>query len=84
MKATTIVIIIVVLAVTAGVFILLELHQTTEIDIDGQAQTVTVWAWTVGDMLAAAGIPVTEGDLISPLVEARLPADGKVKIERAS
>ncbi len=83
MKNIVIIAIILVLTTAVGTFAALELHQTITIEIDGVEQSVTAWAWTVGDVLTAARIPVVEGDIISPSVEARLPDNGHVNIERA-
>jgi resuscitation-promoting factor RpfB len=83
MKKVTILAGIFVLLIAIGLFAAFELHQTITIDIDGEEQTVSTWAWTVGDALFAAGIPVAEGDIVTPAVDDRLPDDGQVSIERA-
>jgi uncharacterized protein YabE (DUF348 family) len=83
MKKSVIIAILLVLIITIGTIAALELHQTTTVEIDGIEQSVTAWAWTVGDVLAAAGIPVVEGDIIFPPVDARLPDDGQISIRRA-
>jgi len=84
MKNTVIITIVLVLLTAVGTLAALELHQTITIESDGVEQSVTAWAWTVGDVLTAASIPVVEGDIISPTVEARLPSNGHVSIKRAT
>ena len=84
MKNTVIIAIVMVLLTAVGTLAALELHQTITIETDGVEQSITAWAWTVGDVLTAASIPVVEGDIISPTVEARLPDNGHVSIKRAS
>jgi len=69
--------------IAIGAYAAFELHQTITIDIDGEEQTVTTWAWTVGDALSAAEIPVIEGDIVTPAINERLSSDGKVSIKKA-
>ncbi len=83
MKKIAIIAIVFVLLIVIGTLVALELHPTVIIDIDGEAQTVTAWAWTVGDLLYSAGIAVTEGDLVTPALDKRVPSDGQVSITRA-
>ena len=83
MKKVTIIAVALILLIAISVFIAIELHPTVTFDIDGDEQTITVWAWTVGDALTAAGIPISEGDIVTPPVNERLPDEGQVNIERA-
>ncbi|MFC1996204.1 ubiquitin-like domain-containing protein [Chloroflexota bacterium] len=84
MNKIGIIAIVLVIIIAIGTFVALELHQTITIMVDEEKQIVTTWAWTVGDALTAAGIPVVDGDIIAPLVEARLPKDNQINIKRAS
>ncbi len=82
MKKITFTIIFLVL-IAIGIFAALEVRPTVTIEIDGEDQSITTWAWTVGDVLKAAGIPVTEGDIVSPPLDERVPENGMVSIEQA-
>ena len=83
MKRFALISVVSVLLIIFGVFAAIELHPTVTINIDGEEQTTTVWAWTVGDALTSAGIPVSDGDIVTPPVNERIPVDGRVNIERA-
>jgi uncharacterized protein YabE (DUF348 family) len=85
MKISTLTAIVLVALLVAGAaFAVLSLRAEVTVTVDGEPQSAAVWAWTVGDALAAMGVPVTEGDVITPAVESRLPADGQIRVERAT
>ncbi|MFN2153399.1 MAG: ubiquitin-like domain-containing protein [Anaerolineales bacterium] len=83
MKLSTIIIILLVLLVAAGALAFYELRADLSIEIDDHEQNVTVWAWTVGEALAEAGVPVWQEDKVIPAVDERLPKDGRIRVERA-
>ena len=76
-------IVLVLLLVVSVVFAVLSLRAEVTIDAHGDTRTTTVWAWTVEDALAAAGISITAGDMVTPPLDSRLPDDGRIKIEAA-
>jgi len=82
-KISSVAAIILVLFIGAGALALLGLRANLSIAIDDQEQNITVWAWTVGEALAEAGIPVWQEDKVTPAVGERLPEDGRIRIERA-
>ena len=71
MKLSTIIIILLVLLVAAGALAFYELRADLSIEIDDHEQNVTVWAWTVGEALAEAGVPVWQEDKVIPAVDER-------------
>lgn len=83
MKISTIITVILVLAIAAGGFALLNLHTTVTIDVDGQINSAKVWAWSVKDALAAAGVSLTQGDVVTPDLDLRLPKEGTINVKRA-
>lgn len=83
MKKVSIIAIIFVLLIAFSVFAALELRQSVTISVDGEEHSTTVWAWSVGDVLTTEGIPVMEGDIVTPLLNERVPEDGQVSIKRA-
>lgn len=83
MKKITLIAIIVVLFIAISLFAGLQLHQTVIVEVDGEKQSVTAWAWTVGDVFRSEGISVTEGDIVTPPLNERIPEDGIVSIQRA-
>ncbi len=85
MKISTLTAIVLVVLLAAGaVFAAFTLRAEVTVTVDGEPQTAAVWAWTVADALGTMGIPVTEGDVITPALESRLPADGQIRIRRAA
>lgn len=83
MKISVIIAISLVLIIAIATFTGLEYHQAITIESDGEKQSFTAWAWTVGDALTHAGIQVSEGDIVTPPVEARLPDDRQISIVKA-
>ena len=84
MKISTLTAIVLAALLLAGAaFAVLSLRAEVTVDVDGEARTATVWAWTVEDALAALGISLTEGDAVTPGLDARLPDDGQIRVERA-
>lgn len=57
--------------------------QPVTLVVDGQSQAVRGLALTVGDALRQAGIPLGRDDRISHSLNALIPADGLVFVERA-
>jgi uncharacterized protein YabE (DUF348 family) len=82
MKNSLLGILIVITAI--GVISIFELRHTAQIITDGEEQRATTWAWSVGDVLSAVDITIIEGDVISPPLDARVPDNGQINIERAS
>jgi resuscitation-promoting factor RpfB len=83
MKISTIITVSLVLLIAVSGVVLLELRNNITFEIDSQEYTTTVWAWSVEDAFAAAEIPLTEGDIVTPELNQRIPEDGNITIERA-
>lgn len=54
--------------VTAGTGAFATLHKFVEVDVDGTPRQVSTFGRTVGDVLVAAGVQVSERDLVVPAV----------------
>jgi uncharacterized protein YabE (DUF348 family) len=63
---------------------LLYAHQTVTVIIDGSPQAETAWALRVGDLLNAAGIPIYQGDELTPAADQFLRPGQAIEIQRAS
>jgi len=56
------------------------LYKDVELNVDGQVQEVTGFALTVADVLAARGITVAEGDVVTPSVDSPLTSGSTVTV----
>ena len=56
------------------------LYKDVDLNVDGQVQQVTGFALTVADVLAARGITVAEGDVVTPAVDSPLTSGTTVSV----
>jgi uncharacterized protein YabE (DUF348 family) len=71
------------LVIVAGVLTARELHKTVAIVIDDQIIPVAFWGFKVSDALVAAGIPVYEGDEVTPPIDNPIHESDTILIKRA-
>ena len=64
-----------VLAVAGGTFAFVTLNKDVTLSVDGVAQDVTTTSSTVGDLLGAQGIALSDHDVVAPAPDTKL-ADG--------
>jgi resuscitation-promoting factor RpfB len=75
--------IIIILGVGFGLFAR-EATQTVRIVVEGESTDLEFWGFTVQDALAAAQIPLAEGDLVTPPLENQIATDEVISISRAA
>lgn len=71
------------LCATGFILLAFAARKTVHIRIDGTTQTITGWFFTPAHTLAQAGITFSEGDFISPPLDAPLAAGSAIEIRRA-
>jgi uncharacterized protein YabE (DUF348 family) len=74
---------ILLLVFGAGGLIASELHKTVAIVVDGEIIPVVFWGVKVSDALIAAGIPVYEGDEVTPPIDEPVHETETILIKRA-
>ena len=66
--------------VAGGTTALAAMHKDVTVDVDGREVQVQAFGRTVGDVLAAGGIEVGDGDLVAPGVEEPVSRTGQVVV----
>lgn len=72
-----------ILFIIGAVIIALEIHKTIAIVIDGEIHTVKLWGFSISDAIVASEIPIYEGDIVSPDLDAPLHENEVIFISRA-
>jgi resuscitation-promoting factor RpfB len=81
-KALLVTLVAVILAAVGGTTVgYAALNKSVTLSLDGQAQTVTAMGGTVGDVLAAEGIEVTDKDLVAPGVEEPVEDGTRISVQ---
>jgi resuscitation-promoting factor RpfB len=57
------------------------LNKTVTLSLDGQAQTVSAMGGTVGDVLTAQGIQVTDKDLVAPALDEPIEDGSRISVQ---
>jgi len=58
-------------------------RKTVVLEVDGESQQLTTYAFTVGQLLHSAGVPLATGDRLVPSLEGWLKNGQVVRLERA-
>ena len=81
-KALLVTLVAVILAAVGGTTVgYAALNKSVTLSLDGQAQTVTAMGGTVGDVLAAEGIEVTDKDLVAPAVDEPIEDGTRISVQ---
>jgi len=74
---------VVVLAVAGSTWGYSRLSKTVTVSLDGQSQEVTAFGGTVGDVLEAEGIEVSERDIVVPSLDEQVSDGTKIAVQFA-
>ncbi|WP_327152771.1 transglycosylase family protein [Nocardioides sp. Soil805] len=81
-KALLVTLVAVILAAVGGTTVgYAALNKSVTLSLDGQAQTVSSMGGTVGDVLAAEGIEVTDKDLVAPAVDEAVEDGTRISVQ---
>ena len=81
-KALLVTLVAVILAAVGGTTVgYAALNKSVTLSLDGQAQTVSAMGGTVGDVLAAEGIEVTDKDLVAPAVDEPIEDGTRISVQ---
>jgi resuscitation-promoting factor RpfB len=81
-KALLVTLVAVILAAVGGTTVgYAALNKSVTLSLDGQAQTVSAMGGTVGDVLAAEGIEVTDKDLVAPGLDESVEDGTRISVQ---
>jgi uncharacterized protein YabE (DUF348 family) len=81
-KALLVTLVAVILAAVGGTTVgYAALNKSVTLSLDGQAQTVSAMGGTVGDVLSAEGIEVTDKDLVAPGVDEPIEDGTRISVQ---
>jgi resuscitation-promoting factor RpfB len=81
-KALLVTLVAVILAAVGGTTVgYAALNKSVTLSLDGQAQTVSAMGGTVGDVLAAEGIEVTDKDLVAPGLDEAVEDGTRISVQ---
>jgi uncharacterized protein YabE (DUF348 family) len=81
-KALLVTLVAVILAAVGGTTVgYAALNKSVTLSLDGQAQTVSALGGTVGDVLAAEGIEVTDKDLVAPGLDEAVEDGTRISVQ---
>jgi resuscitation-promoting factor RpfB len=81
-KALLVTLVAVILAAVGGTTVgYAALNKSVTLSLDGQAQTVSAMGGTVGDVLAAQGIEVTDKDLVAPGLDEAVEDGTRISVQ---
>lgn len=69
--------------VTAGTGAFATLHKSVEVDVNGTQRQVSTFGRTVGDVLVAAGVQVSDRDLVVPAVSTPAASGDEIVVRHA-
>jgi uncharacterized protein YabE (DUF348 family) len=81
-KALLVTLVAVILAAVGGTTVgYAALNKSVTLSLDGQAQTISSMGGTVGDVLAAQGVQVTDKDLVAPAVDEPVEDGSRISVQ---
>lgn len=81
-KALLVTLVAVILAAVGGTTVgYAALNKSVTLSLDGEAQTVSAMGGTVGDVLAAQGVEVTDKDLVAPAVDEPIEDGTRISVQ---
>jgi len=80
---TRLVVIVLALIILLSISLVIGLRKTVTLTVNGQSQSLTTYAFTVGNLLYAQGIPLSLADELSPSQDAWLKNGAQVTLRRS-